>query len=398
MTNLDAAQSAFVGAPPNVPDGVEWPEVAYEIHDLGDLEEYDFFRHRPPASEAEVASVAGYCAVLRHGGKWFAHRQHQGGASGSIGYTTREEAITLIKAQVTAATAFWMEKVGWKLAGDKAEARDRWGRYRQQVIRCGGYHYTIGREPSDSDYEANRVYGVFGFGGAQMAWRLLATGEVVQGRNCWGQGHIPTEFRDLLPDNAERIVSDQEKRNAEWSAKWRAEHAAREKSRAETRAALAPFSASGREHPFPDQVLMRVEDMDEDYDAEVGGVRTETCNLDEANVVTSKMQPYVMHDVGDADWHRPVLDLDLSAKLLPSSTPGHFHLFIDSPMQWDVYVNLLEALAEAGIVEPGYVKASIERGHTAVRLPWVRKGDVTSSASDDFAHAALASPQGGGAP
>lgn len=31
-------------------------------------------------------------------------------------------------------------------------------------------------------------------------------------------------------------------------------------------------------------------------------------------------------------------------------------------------------LAAAGVLEDGYVRASIARKHTAVRLPWIRKG------------------------
>lgn len=71
--------------------------------------------------------------------------------------------------------------------------------------------------------------------------------------------------------------------------------------------------------------------------------------------------------------HRPVLDIDLPCKLIESSTPGHYHLFIEHSMFWPDYVELLDALAKAGIVQPGYVNASKERGYTSVRLPWVKK-------------------------
>jgi hypothetical protein len=86
----------------------------------------------------------------------------------------------------------------------------------------------------------------------------------------------------------------------------------------------------------------------------------------QADIVTSitESDPYI---------HTVVLDIDMEAKLVPSSTEGHYHLYIDKTMGWDKYVRLLEALAEAGILEPGYVGASIARGFTAVRLPWVKK-------------------------
>lgn len=72
--------------------------------------------------------------------------------------------------------------------------------------------------------------------------------------------------------------------------------------------------------------------------------------------------------------HWPVIDIDVPAHLVPSSTPGHSHLYIDVPVPGEQYWALLEALADAGIVQPGYVGACWSRGYTSVRLPWVRKG------------------------
>lgn len=70
---------------------------------------------------------------------------------------------------------------------------------------------------------------------------------------------------------------------------------------------------------------------------------------------------------------RPVLDLDFPAVLAPSTTPGHFHLYLDKPMSRTQYGNLLEALAEAEIIEPGYAAAAMRRGYSSARLPWVPK-------------------------
>lgn len=85
----------------------------------------------------------------------------------------------------------------------------------------------------------------------------------------------------------------------------------------------------------------------------------------DANLVTSA--------TGVGDWHLPVLDLDVPHRLEPSSTEGHSHLYIDVPVKWDVYVKLLDALANAGIVERGYVEASKAKGATMVRKPGVTK-------------------------
>lgn len=73
-------------------------------------------------------------------------------------------------------------------------------------------------------------------------------------------------------------------------------------------------------------------------------------------------------------WHSPVLDIDFPARLVPSSTPGHFHLYLDGlAIDWARYEPLLNALAEAGVVGKGYVARSIERGQSVVRLPHSRK-------------------------
>lgn len=126
--------------------------------------------------------------------------------------------------------------------------------------------------------------------------------------------------------------------------------------------------------PMPGQVLQTVVNMDS-YDASIG--RYDTARLDEAQVITSRIVGTVPEafpfDIRE-ERHKVVLDIDMPAKLIPSSTPGHSHLYIDHAMsdrQWRV---LIEALAYAGIIEPGYANASLQRGFTAVRLPWVKKG------------------------
>lgn len=87
--------------------------------------------------------------------------------------------------------------------------------------------------------------------------------------------------------------------------------------------------------------------------------------LDGANVVTSR--------VGVGNTHRVAIDLDLDAALVPSSTPGHHHLYIGRDMPWEQYVKLLDVLKEVGVIQPGYHKASIARGATVLRVPWEKK-------------------------
>ena len=97
------------------------------------------------------------------------------------------------------------------------------------------------------------------------------------------------------------------------------------------------------------------------------GDHVPTADIAQASIITSAT-------TGEDGDHRPILDIDFPVHVEPSSTPGHFHLYLDKPMPWGKYVRLLNALADCGIVEHGYVSASKDRRYTAVRLPWVRKG------------------------
>lgn len=94
--------------------------------------------------------------------------------------------------------------------------------------------------------------------------------------------------------------------------------------------------------------------------------RYEVASESTANLIGSQLS-------GAPHTHAPVLDLDFPAKLVPSTTPGHFHLYLDRAMPWSQYRSLLIALGEAGVLEPGYVSASIRRGQTFVRKPGIVK-------------------------
>jgi hypothetical protein len=101
---------------------------------------------------------------------------------------------------------------------------------------------------------------------------------------------------------------------------------------------------------------------------EYGATESEiVAELDEnPDIITSRM-------LDRDDSHRVVLDIDFPAILLPSTTPGHHHLYVDKVMTWAQYSLLLTAMAAAGLLEQGYVDACLERGFSAVRLPWVKK-------------------------
>jgi len=89
------------------------------------------------------------------------------------------------------------------------------------------------------------------------------------------------------------------------------------------------------------------------------------CPLESAPLETCDV---VCSDVGDGR-HKPLIDLDLPVKLVPSGTPGHSHLYIDKAVTFDRYVAILKALADAGIVQWGFHDATRERGYGSLRHP-----------------------------
>lgn len=86
---------------------------------------------------------------------------------------------------------------------------------------------------------------------------------------------------------------------------------------------------------------------------------------EDANVVSS-------HVIGTRH-HAPIIDLDFAHHYVPSTTPGHAHLYLDVPVsRWRLFV-LLWGLYVGGAIEKGYFLWSLRRGGTFVRRPGVRK-------------------------
>lgn len=126
---------------------------------------------------------------------------------------------------------------------------------------------------------------------------------------------------------------------------------------------VPPPAPWAREHPLPGNKLLKISPLSGDYS---GSDNIQNADLDTANVLSSQV-------VNGKNIHRPVLDIDLPVTVLPSSTPGHCHLLIDTFMTWDAYAAILQALAKAGVIEVGYRRESMLRGFTAIRLPWIKK-------------------------
>ena len=79
------------------------------------------------------------------------------------------------------------------------------------------------------------------------------------------------------------------------------------------------------------------------------------------------------HHVAYTARHKVLLDLDVPHKLVPSSTPGHSHLYIDVDLPKTEYRELLVALRNAGIIQQGILDQFDEHGATFLRLPGNKK-------------------------
>ena len=74
--------------------------------------------------------------------------------------------------------------------------------------------------------------------------------------------------------------------------------------------------------------------------------------------------------------HMPAIDIDVPCRFIPSTTPGHGHLYFDVEVEEGPYFELLSILGRCGIVEPGYVAASRAKGQSTLRPPWRKKTEA----------------------
>lgn len=112
--------------------------------------------------------------------------------------------------------------------------------------------------------------------------------------------------------------------------------------------------------------MFKVTKWDEDSSGTYSQEEREPASVAEANIVTSLRDD-------QPGKHALLIDLDIPAWLVPSSTPGHSHLYVDVAIDEAAYFRLLDSLAECGVIQRGYAKSSQGRGGTALRLPWVKK-------------------------
>lgn len=267
------------------------------------------------------------------------------------------------------------------------------------IVRHRGYHYVVKPKKDPKGYREHGGGSSLGHGGREFRF-VLEDGTALVSNDVWFQGSIPLAYRQRMPDNAEAI-----------------EHDLSEFTPSGTPEQAVLYGISMFDHPTLaiDFHKARREEVHDDrvYSVEFDESTRRPAPLEEAQVWTSEVinvdppkdgfewgsgtfmaqhvpdSKDVVHQYGrrgpkatafngrmeqvENGWHTVMLDIDHPTRLVPSTTPGHWHLYIDVAMPWWRYRKLLRALAMAGIIETGYARASIQRGFTSLRLPWVKK-------------------------
>lgn len=127
-----------------------------------------------------------------------------------------------------------------------------------------------------------------------------------------------------------------------------------------TRARVEVFDQHGR-HLAYSPTLTKVKHGNDDSGKKASPFHLVMDPDDEPNLVTSKTR-----------WgtHRPILDLDFACRLIPSQTPGKFHLYMDGiEVSEDDWRNVLDALADANIIQRKWADNINTNGAVALRLP-----------------------------
>lgn len=123
--------------------------------------------------------------------------------------------------------------------------------------------------------------------------------------------------------------------------------------------------------PTLDHIIEQDWDPRDYRDAWTDDERVQVDNEDDANLIAS---------LTTNGTHAPVLDIDYPARLIPSSTPGHYHLYLDREIPWHRYQLALWALSVAGLIEPGFARAAAARKMTFARThptkPRVQQADA----------------------
>lgn len=94
----------------------------------------------------------------------------------------------------------------------------------------------------------------------------------------------------------------------------------------------------------------------------------ETDDLEKANLISSKVKGTTKHI--------PMFDIDFPAALIPSTTPGHFHLYLGKELTEDQMEKLVFTLYDVGIIADGNRNQWTRFKGQFLRLPWIKKRDT----------------------
>lgn len=97
---------------------------------------------------------------------------------------------------------------------------------------------------------------------------------------------------------------------------------------------------------------------------------------------------HVQEFLASMDWAEPsptaTILFTVPVNVIESSTPGHFHLYIEAPLSWGAYRELLELCRAANIILGSVVPLSIDRGQTFLLKPGLSKADIRDEQLEMF--------------
>lgn len=115
-------------------------------------------------------------------------------------------------------------------------------------------------------------------------------------------------------------------------------------------------------------VLLKVQDMTVGRSAYAPRRKVDVvATIDHMNVFGSRL------DNGN---HVPLFDFDFPVELVPSSTPGHFHLYVSKEIGWEHYRDILLAMRRARLLDAGWVDSALEERCATIRPPHVMKEEA----------------------
>lgn len=122
-------------------------------------------------------------------------------------------------------------------------------------------------------------------------------------------------------------------------------------------------SLFGEPEPLPREITPDMLDEAYDSDCDDGGLEYR------ALLQERDRRGFAMNDRE----HMPLFDFDFPVAVRPSSTPGKYHVYLNKAISWVEYRNILNAFADAGLLEEGWVDSARRQGQAFLRCPGVDK-------------------------